>query len=181
MKKHIATIALLLVIIAGALAFRTNFQRFTIPQNGMFPTLPAGNTYWVTKNRHESAGNVSIGDIVLFKAQHGEGRYTFVWRVMAIPGDRVVIDSDQIQINGTSIRRKLTRSENEMEIFMEERGEISYEVAYDSSASEDNRVGCDLTVPDGHIFVLGDNRYNALDSRYLGTIPLADVFGRLAP
>ena len=181
MKKHLFSIVLLLAVISVALAFRSNFQRFTIPQNGMYPTLPAGSTHWVTMSRTTSGRDMSVGDIVLFKALHANKTYTFVWRVVAMPGDRVVIESDKIQINGTQINRKLVRKENQLEIFAEDLGEKSFEVAYDSAAAEDSRIGCDLIVPDGHVFVLGDNRYNALDSRYLGAIPINDVFGKLNP
>ena len=179
MKKHLPSIILVLVIIGVALGVRAKIQRFTIPQNGMYPTLPAGTSHWVIKNSFDSASDILIGDIVLFNALHANNTYTFVWRVVALPGDRVVINSDEIQINGTKLNRELVRTEDEFEIFLESLGEISCEVAYDTAAAEENRIGCDLTVPDGHIFVLGDNRYNAIDSRYLGTIPVADVFGKL--
>jgi len=181
MKKHLATIILLLVVIGVVVAVRAKYSRFVIPQNGMYPTLPSGTTRWVTKSQYESASEISIGDIVLFKALYRNGIYTFVWRVVAMPGDRVVIESDEIRINGTQINRKFLRNEGEFEIFEEDLGEVSCEVAYDSTASEEDRVGCDLTVPEGHIFVLGDNRYNAVDSRYLGAIPVDGVFGKMNP
>jgi len=125
-----------------AFALRSKYERFRIPQNGMYPTLPAGSTHWVTKNSFESADEFSLGDIVVFKIQRSNKTYNYVWRVIALPGDEVSIELDQIKINGVLIDREF---------------------------------------PDGQLFLLGDNRYDAADSRYHGPVPIADVLGKMHP
>ena len=181
MKKHLLNFILVVVVIGIALAVRTKFERFTIPQNGMFPTLAAGSTHWVTKNRYESVSEFSVGDIAVFERVHAGKTYNFVWRVMAMPGDDVFIEFDEIRINGIPLGREFVRDDGDMEIYSETNGQRTYEVAYDIAAPIDDKIGCNLTVPNGHLFLLGDNRYNALDSRYHGTVPIEDVFSKLNP
>ena len=181
MKKHLLNVMLFVVVIGIALAVRAKFERFTVPQNGMYPTLAAGSTHWVTKNRYESVSDFSVGEIVVFEGSHADKTYNFVWRVIAMPGDEVFIEFDEIQINGIPLGRELLRDDGDLEIFTETNGQRNYEVAYDTAAPDDHKIGCDLIVPDGHLFLLGDNRYNALDSRYQGPIPIEDVFGKLNP
>ena len=177
MKKLISNVLLTVVIIGIALVLRAKFERFTVPQNGMYPTLPAGSTHWVTKSRYEIS-DVLLGDIVVYEGSHDSKIYNFVWRVIALPGDEVSIDADNIEINGVRLERKFVRSEGSLKIYSETRGGQNYEVAYDANAPVENRIGCSLTVPDDHIFVLGDNRYNALDSRYHGPVAVKKVFGK---
>ena len=178
MKKLLTNIVLLIVVIGIALGVRSKFQRFTIPQNGMYPGLPAGTTRWLVKSRFESVDDLNIGDVVVFQLDTDQGKFNYVWRVIAIPGDSVAIENEQIQVNGVTIAREYLRAEGAFEIFEETHGEISYEVAYDSEAPQTNRRGCQLTVPSEHVFLLGDNRYDAADSRYHGPVSVKDVFGK---
>ena len=177
----VGSVLLLIFAVGMAFAIGSKYERFRIPQNGMYPTLPAGSTHWVTKNSFESADEFSLGDIVVFKIQRSNKTYSYVWRVIALPGDEVSIELDQIKINGVLIDREFKVREGELAIFVETHGEEAYEVAYDSGAPAEDRVGCQLTVPDGQLFLLGDNRYVAADSRYHGPVPIADVLGKMHP
>ena len=181
MKTYLPTIVLLLVVVAIAFGLRSKFERFGIPQNGMYPGLPAGSSRWVTKNSFETADEFSIGDIVLFTKESEQGTYNFVWRVIALPGDEVTIEKETIEINGAAIKREFLRSEGAFKIYAETHGGRNYEVAYNSDAPVKNQRGCAVTVPDGHLFLLGDNRYDAMDSRYHGPVPIKDVFGKISP
>lgn len=170
-------VAILAVIIFSTL--KSKFERFNIPQNGMYPSRPAGSTHWVTKNTYKSIADVVVGDVVLFHQDIDGQRYTYVWRVIALPGDEVSIVNDQVTINDELLTHEHVRTDGVMEIYLEHNGGKSYEVAYDSQATEQNRQGANLTVPDGHLFMLGDNRYNAMDSRYHGAVPFKAVFGKM--
>ena len=178
MKKYLFKILLAIVVIGIALIVRSKFERFTIPQNGMYPGLPAGTTRWVVKSSFESVDDLNIGDVVVFQLDSDQGKFNYVWRVIAFPGDQVSIENELIQVNGATVARKYLRTEGSFKIFEETHGEKSYEVAYDLDAAQTNRRGCQLTVPNEHVFLLGDNRYNAADSRYHGAVSVKDVFGK---
>ena len=100
MKKYLFKILLAIVVIGIALIVRSKFERFTIPQNGMYPGLPAGTTRWVVKSSFESVDDLNIGDVVVFQLDSDQGKFNYVWRVIAFPGDQVSIENELIQVNG---------------------------------------------------------------------------------
>ena len=178
-RKRLLSIVIIVVLVGAAFAIRTKFERFVIPQNGMFPSFPAGSTHWVTKYPYRSLDDIPIGDVILFRREIQGKRYNFVWRVIARAGDKVTIRENEITIDGVLLQHETLRTEDNMDILLEHNGEREYEVAYDSNAPEEDRMGADLVVPVGHVFVLGDNRYNATDSRYNGPVPFGSIFGKL--
>jgi signal peptidase I len=81
----------------------------------------------------------------------------FIKRVMALPGESVQIIGRTIYINGKPIRDPWgVWSENDLL-----RGNFG-----------------PVTVPQGHYFVLGDNRDNSMDSRYWGFVPKSNILGK---
>jgi len=178
-QNRLVSIIIIVACVVVALAVKTKFERFTIPQNGMFPNFPAGTTHWVTKNTYGSIDDVALGDVVLFRRDIDGASYNFVWRVIARPGDEVLVEEDKVIINGEPLRHELLRSNGPMEIYVERHGGKEYQVAYDSDSPRKNRMGASLIVPDGHFFLLGDNRFNAKDSRYDGPVPFGSIFGEL--
>src|SRR5207244_4326654 len=98
--KKIATwsvIAVLLVI----LAIKTFFiGYYRIPQNGMYPGLPAGSSLFTSKRAYSSVASVKRGDIVVFVREENGQRYNYIWRVVALPGDKVEASGEVLTING---------------------------------------------------------------------------------
>src|SRR5262249_36234617 len=105
------------------------------------------------------------------------GRYNFIWRVVGLPGDTIEAAGASLVINGQPVVRDLLRQEQDMTIFRERAGEASYEVAI-SQSPHDLPPDTSVVVPPDHFFVLGDNRFNALDSRYSGPVPFQTIIGR---
>ena len=180
MKKIVTNGIVLVLAVCVALLIRAKIQRFTVPQNGMYPTIPAGTTQWLIKKRFTTA-ELNRGDIVVFDAKHEGKNYNFVWRIIGLPGEKISINEQELTIDGTVIERVHQRTEGMLEIYEERVQNRRYEVAYDSSAAAGNRLGGDLVVPEGHFYLLGDNRYNALDSRYIGPIPIQNIFAIFNP
>jgi len=62
-------------------------------------------------------------------------------------------------------------------VFREQLGGVSYEIAFDPSAKE-RPPNVSMIVPSDHVFVIGDNRFNAFDSRRFGPIPFSSIIGK---
>ena len=93
------------------------------------------------------------GDIAVFRK---DGRTT-TGRVVAVAGDTVDITKDGLMINGAT--------------------QISQDIYFDTTQFQ-NGVDFPITVGEGQIFVLGDNRPEASDSRIYGCINVKDVKGK---
>ena len=92
------------------------------------------------------------GDIVLFESPYNDGK-EYVKRLIGMPGDRIKIDRGIVYINDQQL------------IFP---GVV---IKRDYSKMDE------LTIPDGHYFMMGDNRAHSLDSRYFGVVSHNDLIG----
>ncbi len=111
---------------------------------------------------------VKGNDFVVFKPPE-EPDKDVVKRVIAVAGDKIEIRAKQVFVNDLPIQE-------------------DYKVHIDPRVyTEDNRFAQDgyrrdnfgpAVVPDGHVFVMGDNRDNSLDSRFWGFLPLSRIKGR---
>lgn len=179
-SKHIpriitwGIIALLLALVAVKVLFIGHYK---VPQNGMYPLIPAGSSIWTAKRAYGNPSNVRRGDVIVFTATEDSQQFVYIWRVVGLPGESIHTSGDLLSINGTEAQRQPVRNADQKKIFREQIGNLSYEVAFDESPGEAPPESS-VTVPDGHFFVLGDNRHDAHDSRYMGTIPFASIVGR---
>ena len=166
--------------LASAIVLRLFFGWYaTIPQNGMYPGMPAGSYFFTKKGPYQDIKEVQRGDIVIFSRDVKGATYDFIWRVVGLPGDHLKVTSNSVSINGQALRHEAVREENEFLIVREWNGAASYEVAYNKSADVDAELPFgDIKVPDGHVFVLGDNRNQAQDSTYIGPIPFTSIVGK---
>jgi signal peptidase I len=167
--------AVLLLVLVLTRIFLVSF--YVIPQNGMYPGLPAGSLLFSLKHPYAAASQVQRGDIVVFTHDTKDGRYNFIWRVVGLPGDAIEAAGASLVINGRPVVREQVRQQHDTTIFREHAGEAAYEVAISQSPGE-VPPDASVVVPPDHFFVLGDNRLEALDSRYLGPIPFAAIIGR---
>jgi signal peptidase I len=97
--------------------------------------------------------------------------------VIGLPGDTIEAAGERLVINGQPIARERLREEQGLGIFRERVWQASYEVAI-SQSPRDLPPPASLTVPPDQFFVMGDNRFNAVDSRYFGPIPFDAIIGR---
>lgn len=150
----------LLIAIALAFILRTFlFTPIVVEGSSMEPTLEDQNRMIVTK-----IGEPKRFEIIVFHATESED---YIKRVIGLPGDRIEYKEDKLYING-----KLY-NEPYLDDFKQELvdGPLT-----GSFTLKETPVGSDV-VPEGHFFVMGDNRRNSKDSRHIGAIPFKKIVG----
>ena len=164
----------ILVAIVIALFIRTFVvQAFKIPSGSMKQTLQIGDHILVNKFIYGlkipylSKTIISIkkprrGDIVVFKYPVDPNK-DFIKRVVGIPGDTVQIKNKRVFINAQPIEDPHAHYTSSPIL----KGKLS---------PRDNLAP--ITVPDGKVFVMGDNRDNSHDSRFWGFVDQRDILGK---
>lgn len=188
-------IALFLLLMMG---FRSAWADWmTVPTGSMNPTILEGDRIWVDKHvfglripftltRLTPGADPARGDIVVFDSP-ADGK-TLVKRVAAIPGDTLEIDGETLVVNGrpasyrpgdlSHLRQLLSSTSAERPMVLAEKaGGIEHEILL-LPARISHRVTGPITVPSGMYFMLGDNRDNSADSRYIGFVPRRNIIGR---
>ncbi|WP_058307834.1 signal peptidase I [Gracilibacillus massiliensis] len=102
-------------------------------------------------------------DVVVF---HATAKKDYIKRVIGLPGDSVIYKDDQLYINGEPVA----------EPFLD-KGIDKDRSRYTANFTLEDIAGNSEIVPEGHVFVLGDNRPNSTDSRHLGYIPVEQIVG----
>ncbi len=166
------------IVVLVLLALKTFFiGYYRIPQNGMYPTLPAGSILFTIKRPYSDISGVKRGDIIVFVREQNGRRYNYIWRVIGLPGDKVQTSDESLIINGQPAARQRLADADGKSIFREQLGNVPYQIALDPSAKE-RPPDVSLIVPPDHVFVMGDNRFNAFDSRRFGPIPFSSIIGK---
>jgi signal peptidase I len=166
-------------------------QAFQIPSESMENTLLTGDYLLVDKVEYSAPGwwrallpydQVRRGDIIVFRYPvHPEQH--FVKRVIGRPGDRVRIRDSIVYVNG--------RSHAEDYALLKPLGFDGFRDNFPTTRYTSSKVTADwseefpqltrngeLIVPQGHYFVLGDNRNESLDSRYWGFVSQENIVGK---
>ena len=162
-----------LILIAFALVFFVQLviaTPYRIPSESMEPTLVDGDRVVVNRLSY-SSGDVQRGEVVVFERPPVlEGTDDMIKRVIGLPGEAVRIDGGEVYVGG------LIAAEPYL---AEESATFTGRRIPGCDASTPDLVGVCI-VPEGHVFVLGDNRGNSADSRFFGPIPVDDIIGRAA-
>lgn len=156
--ERINLLKFLLISISLALLIRTFVINSTIIDgNSMYPTLQNGERLLVN-NVAYIFGHPKRGDVISLKAPDAESE-NYVKRVVGLPGDKVVIESGKVYLNGKE--------------YVE-----NYEKTGTYTESDN---GKSWVISEDEIFVLGDNRepYASKDSRTLGPIDIRKLRGKV--
>ena len=108
------------------------------------------------------------GEVIVFHVP-SEGR-DFIKRVIGVAGDTVKVEGDTVTVNGKKVDETYIQGAIDA---AEANGNELYNMK-----DFPNEQFPDGTVPEGHVFVMGDNRSNSTDSRMIGYVPLKDIVGR---
>lgn len=127
----------------------------------MVPTLHDHNRMIINKLSY-NIGKPERFDIVVFKATEDKD---YIKRVIGLPGDHIEYKEDVLYINGEPV------PEPYLEAYKKEtEGLLTYNFTLEEVTGLDK-------VPEGELFVLGDNRRFSKDSRIIGTVPMEKVIG----
>lgn len=172
------------------------FEPFKIPSGSMIPTLLVGDFILVNKfayglklpvlnTRFIRVGEPKRGDVVVFRYPVDPG-VNFIKRMVGLPGDTITYRSKQLFVNGepvglvdqgpwTSSEVKCTTPRPDAERLQENLGGVKHNILlHQDSPGRDGQ----WVVPEGHYFVMGDNRDRSNDSREWGFVPEANLMGR---
>lgn len=173
-------IGMLVILSVFDISARLGIKTFSMPTGSNEPTFQVGD--WLVADLHAYRNATpAYGDIVIFSKADGE-IYTF--RVVGLPGDTVEVADDVVKINGKLCSAKLIREvagDEPAEEFEEELPN-GHKHLIRKLKDPDRRQAANTgaaIVPPAAYFLLGDNRDNALDSRYEGTVPMAGIKGRM--
>lgn len=142
------------LVLALVLFFGINYvtQRVRVENISMLPTLKPGYLLVVNKLAYRN-NNYSRGDIIVFHYQgHNNSREDYIKRVIGIPGDHVVVSNGVVKVNGIILKEPYIMEEP------------LYVNTWD--------------VPEGKLFVLGDNRNDSSDSSSWGFVDMDWVVGQ---
>ncbi|KAF0124931.1 MAG: signal peptidase I [Elusimicrobia bacterium] len=163
----VRAVTIALITLAAALLGRTYIMEpIYIASASMEPTLSEGTHFFLDKLTYRFRAP-RRGEVIAFKPRAG-GEIESVKRVIAVGGDEVEIRAKQVWVNGEPL----------VESYAEHRrGDVLL---------DGDNLG-PFKVPDGHLFVLGDNRDHSLDSSVWRNpggerdpfLPLSEVTGKL--
>lgn len=163
-----------IIAILLALFIRTFVvQAFKIPSGSMVPTLLVGDHIFVNKFVYGikipflqktlvPVKNPKRGDVIVFIYPVTKDK-DYIKRVIGLPGEKIEINGKKIHIDGKLFNDPYGDYRNGLENWGNPEKDCPY---------------CSVTVPDGHYFVMGDNRGNSQDSRYWGFVPADSIKGK---
>jgi signal peptidase I len=182
------------------------YQPFNIPSGSMIPTLLVGDYLFVSKfsygySKHSLpfspdlfdgriwASEPKRGDVAVFKLPR-DNETDYIKRVIGMPGDKIQMLDGVLRINGKAVSKKRIDDFITEDAFGNVRRIARYEEALPNGVHYPvldlvpHGVGDNTQiykVPEGHYFMMGDNRDNSTDSRVssaVGFVPLENFIGR---
>jgi len=165
---------------------RLGIQTFHIPSPSNCPTLQVHDRVVADLNSYKK-GSIDYGDIVIFNYQPEKEKeptiYTF--RIVGLPHDKLEIRDNIVVINGKESPSRFIKDTLSDEYPVQEFTEVlpnghqhklyKFKEPYDSTIANMK----DIVVPSDCYYVMGDNRDNALDSRYIGFVKKQDILGQM--
>ncbi|MBI5510156.1 MAG: signal peptidase I [Deltaproteobacteria bacterium] len=177
-------------------------EAFKIPSGSMIPTLAIGDQIFVNKFiygvrvpftpiRIVDFAMPKRGEVIVFICPV-EPHEDYIKRVIGLPGDEIAVKDGAVAVNGKALGREfLGRSR-----YWDRETASGRWYPFDAFGYEESIEGkkhvvihdADLTqaspdfgpvvVPEGHVFMMGDNRDHSYDSRSWGPVPLSNILGR---
>jgi signal peptidase I len=186
-KKLINEIRIFMLMLLVVSSLRSALADWNdVPTGSMKPTIEEGDRVVVNKLAYDLKipfttievfkwGDPQRGDVVvLFSPADG---VRLVKRVVAVPGDRIEMRDNQLLVNSRAAMWKEVRSAEDGLVVEETLAGRTHRVMFTPQMPAVRSFG-PLTVPAGRYFVMGDNRDNSNDSRFIGLIERRRIVGK---
>ncbi|MEX0999198.1 MAG: signal peptidase I [Thermodesulfobacteriota bacterium] len=200
LRQNIEALAFAIIL---ALIIRTFvFQPFKIPSGSMIPTLLVGDHLLVNKFVYGTKipftdievlplEKIKRGDVIVFTYPNSErdpsknGLY-YIKRVIGLPGDYIDLNGRNLVVNGEEVPLEYIgnysdeRNSEQFDEYEEDLFGEDHTVIFRKGKENTNRGSyIPVTkVPEGSVFVMGDNRDNSQDSRFWGFVPIENIAGK---
>jgi len=196
--KPVETIGSFFPILLLVLVFRSFlFEPFKIPSSSMVPTLLIGDFIVVNKfayglrlpvlnNRFIAVGEPERGDVIVFRYPV-DGQTNYIKRVVGLPGDSITYRGKVLYVNGEPMIQEsdglwvgegINRNRPGTRMLRQIENLDDTEHSILINATSPQRRSQSWIVPEGHYFVMGDNRDMSQDSRSWGFVPEENLVGR---
>jgi signal peptidase I len=175
------------VFLGGLAVMSQTHQAFRIPTRAMQPALQVGDMLYARR-----AGNsfeAQQGDILIFKYPK-DPALTYIKRCVAVAGDTVAVVNGILLVNNVAYESNFADPAGDHSCIpgWDGQGECPSPASYHNlNAYQRNSrnhnwpwagVPTPYVVPAGHLFMMGDNRYNSMDSRYWGALDENLIIGK---
>ena len=168
------------------------YEPYHIPSGSMKPTLHVGDFIMVEKFSYGVKLPLSDvylspptlpkrGDVIVFSSVAAGPKINLIKRVVAVPGDTIEIREGQVILNGKNIEYSHGEMSGASKVIYRTHTnspEIKSHLVQFSKGPGQLRNLPPVVVPQGRLFVLGDNRDNSSDSRVWGFVPFKNVKGK---
>ena len=182
------------------------YEPYQIPSGSMEPQLKKGDFLLVNKYAYGIKVNrIGVPKILINDPEYGDpvviipphNPVPYIKRLIGKPGDVVRIINKQVYVNGSALERSFINSEEIIlkrrykyssgevitreidavgDLYLEKHGESEYKIR--NTRNENEQYPQEWTIPEGHYFVMGDNRDNSNDStKDVGFVPRENFFG----
>lgn len=188
---------IVLIVILMLVLWLGNFRTYLVLGASDMPTFFSGDKVIINRSAYDITmpfSNVKIfpwrkparGDMILCQFSRKQSNDFWLKRIIGIPGDTIEIRRNKIFINRNPMRYEILKRSsfhfpnNQVlgEVLAIESGfGVNHIVAMSGSENIISNFG-PMVVDQNHYFVLGDNRANSLDSRFLGLINRHEIYGK---
>ncbi|MDO4435430.1 MAG: signal peptidase I [Cardiobacteriaceae bacterium] len=166
-------------------------EPFLIPSGSMEPNLYDGDLILTTKYDYGvklpvvgttiiPTGKPKNGDIIVFRYPKNP-KLNYIKRVIGVPGDEIMISGEVLVVNGqaTAMLSEPSKPIDGGKAIVSKENLLGHQhLVQHYMPAYRNQSALRLTVPEGHYFVMGDNRDGSEDSRSWGYVPEGNILGK---